>query len=91
MLSSVLPGQYGIQSGYVFNPLSLQYASSISQAQERTANFPEFNNPYVQEGEAFRFLPEWMEEGRPYPFRIFNWWFIAVKRENSEIEFFYIP
>ena len=37
-----------------------------------------------------RFDPKQMEMGAPYPFRLSDSWFVAVKRQEGHIDFLYV-
>ena len=47
-------------------------------------------SPVHRNGDALQFVPELMKVGKPYPFQFKEWWFIAVKRADSTLDFFYI-
>jgi hypothetical protein len=46
--------------------------------------------PCMFDGQAVRFNPALMEEGAPYPFQMSGSWFVAVKRAEGHIDFFFV-
>ena len=47
------------------------------------------SKPYVDDGRSIRFDIERMEDGEPYPIKLSGSWFIAVKRPEGHIDFFF--
>ena len=46
--------------------------------------------PLVEDGLAVRFNPQAMTDGTPYPFMMSGCWFIAMKRPEGHIDFFFV-
>ena len=62
----------------------------------------EFVSPYPEGNALIQTFPFSMEEGRlrinsnlmnthrPYPFQFADWWFVAVKRADQTLDFYYV-
>ena len=48
------------------------------------------SQPTIAADGVVRFNPGRMESGEPYPFRLADSWFIAVKRPEGHIDFFFV-
>ena len=46
--------------------------------------------PVAGYGQAVRLDPQAMREGTPYPFEMSGCWFIAMKRPEGHIDFFFV-
>ena len=48
------------------------------------------SSPFLIIGEALQISSKVMHIDRPYPFQFINLWFIAVKRADGDLDFYYI-
>jgi len=46
--------------------------------------------PFTEKGESLQISSDTMVVGTPYPFFFMEWWFVAVKRADGELDFFYL-
>ena len=47
-------------------------------------------SPFSMKGEALQISSREMEVGRPYPCEFMGWWFVAVRREDDQLYFYYL-
>ena len=64
------------------------WAASGTGAQGGAA--PSAASPFRRTGEALQILSHLMTIGVPYPVQFMEWWFVAVKRADGEVYFYYL-
>ena len=47
-------------------------------------------NPYIRNGNAIEFMPEFMVTDQPYLVKFAECWFVAVKRSSGSLDFLYV-
>ena len=47
-------------------------------------------SPFLRKGESIQISSQLMHVNEPYPFQFMEWWFIAVKRADGELYFYYV-
>ena len=48
------------------------------------------SSPFLGKGEALQISSHLMHVNEPYPFQFMEWWFVAVKRSDGELYFYYV-
>jgi len=48
------------------------------------------SSPFSSKGEALQISSHLMHVNEPYPFQFMEWWFVAVKRSDGELYFYYV-
>ena len=49
-----------------------------------------FRSPFVKNGDALQVSSRHMDVGVPYPFQFMEWWFVAIKRQDGDMYFYYL-
>ena len=47
-------------------------------------------SPFAKKGEALQISSKHMDIGVPYPFQFMEWWFVAIKRLDGDLYFYYL-
>ena len=48
------------------------------------------SSPFLSTGESLQISSHLMNVNKPYPFQFIDWWFVAVKRTDGELYFYYV-
>ncbi len=51
---------------------------------------PPVRSPFLGNGESLQISSHLMHANEPYPFHFMEWWFVAVKRADGELYFYYV-
>lgn len=51
---------------------------------------PPARSPFLRKGESLQISSHLMHANEPYPFQFMEWWFVAVKRADGELYFYYV-
>ncbi len=47
-------------------------------------------SPFARNGDALQVSSKHMGVGVPYPFQFMEWWFVAIKRTDGDLYFYYL-
>ena len=47
-------------------------------------------SPFLSTGESLQISSHLMDVNKPYSFQFMDWWFVAVKRTDGELYFYYV-